>query len=53
MTKLIKVSCRKNIDTRKHSVTWTKTVNSTMVHGEQECTAIPPKAMDTKLSIGN
>ena len=53
MTKFKEVSCRKNIDTKKHSATLTKTVNSTMAHGEQECTAISPKAMDTKLSTGN
>lgn len=46
--KLKEVSCRKNIDTLKYSETLTKTVNSTMVHGEQEYIAIPPKAMDTK-----
>lgn len=48
-TKLKEVSCRKNIDTLKYSATLTKIVNSTMVHGEQEYTAIPPKAKDTKL----
>lgn len=47
--KLKEVSCRKNIDTLKYSATLTKIVNSTMVHGEQEYTAIPPKAKDTKL----
>lgn len=52
-TKLKEVSCRKNIDSRKHSSTLTKTVSSTMVHGEEEYRAILPKAMDTKLSTDN